>query len=61
MFTPFVYIGTLCGAGLEAVENFEAATESSAKSKCSPMRKLRCYPIEEKSLRTDCPEVRRER
>ena len=50
-----------CAARLEAAENSEEATESSGKSKCFPACKSPCFPIEEKSLRTDCPEVRRER
>src|SRR5882762_3258293 len=61
MFTRFVCIAMPCAARLEAAENSEEATESSGKSKCFPACKSPCFPIEEKSLRTDCPEVRRER
>src|SRR5882762_8488885 len=61
MFTRFVCIAMPCGARLEAAENSGEATESSAKSKCFPACKSPCFPIEEKSLPTDCPEVRRER
>src|SRR5467141_905158 len=60
MFTPFVCITMPCAARLEAAENSEEATESSAKSKCFPACKLPYFPIEEKSLHTACQEVRRE-
>src|SRR5713226_422469 len=60
MSTPFACIAMRCAAHLEAAANFEEATGSSAKSKCLPGRKWQCFPIEEKSRRTACPEVRQE-
>src|SRR5260370_13565470 len=49
-----------CAEHLEPAANSGEATGSAAKSNCSPGRKWQRFPIEEKSRRTACPEVRQE-